>query len=90
MAGSVDLKTVSEGFNDEARDIAPNVAPWTVGIDGCKGTQAAWKLLFPNVLNLLCFLQGVAKEARSSDLCRITSRTSAFLEDTFATVPRRR
>ncbi len=60
-AGTDDLKAASEVFRDEARDIAPKYAPETVNTDGWKGTQAAWKALFPKVVILLCFLHAWLK-----------------------------
>ena len=60
-AGTDDLKAAYEVFRDEARDIAPKYAPETVNTDGWKGTQAAWKALFPKVVILLCFLHAWLK-----------------------------
>jgi hypothetical protein len=60
-AGTDDLKVAYEVFKDEARDIAPRYAPKTVSTDGWKGTQAAWKVLFPKVVILLCFLHSWLK-----------------------------
>jgi hypothetical protein len=54
-AGTDDLKAAYEVFRDEARDLAPEYAPETVNTDGWKGTQSAWKALFPKVVILLCF-----------------------------------
>jgi hypothetical protein len=59
--GSVDRKAASEAFKDEARDTGPNDAPWIVGTDGWKGTQAAWKILLPKLVILLGFLQARLK-----------------------------
>jgi hypothetical protein len=60
-AGTDDLKAAYEVFRDEARDITPAYAPQTVSTDGWKGTQAAWKALFPKVAILLCFLHAWLK-----------------------------
>jgi hypothetical protein len=60
-AGTDDLKAAYEVFRDEARDITPTYAPQTVSTDGWKGTQAAWKALFPKVAILLCFLHAWLK-----------------------------
>jgi hypothetical protein len=60
-AGTDDLKVAYAVFKDEARDIAPKYAPVTVNTDGWKGTRAAWKALFPEVVLLLCFLHGWLK-----------------------------
>ena len=60
-AGTDELKAAYEVFKDEARDITPEYTPKTVSTDGWKGTQAAWKILFPNVVILLCFLHSWLK-----------------------------
>lgn len=60
-AGTDDLKAAYAVFKEEARDVAPNYTPETVSTDGWKGTQAAWKALFPRVVILLCFLHGWLK-----------------------------
>ena len=60
-AGTDDLAAAYGVFKDEARDVAPAYAPATVNTDGWKGTQAAWKALFPKVAILLCFLHAWLK-----------------------------
>jgi hypothetical protein len=60
-AGTEELKAAYGTFGDEARDVAPEYAPKTVSTDGWKGTQAAWKALFPKVVILLCFLHAWLK-----------------------------
>jgi hypothetical protein len=60
-AGTDDLKAAYAVFKAEARDVTPRYAPKTVSTDGWKGTQAAWKSLFPRVVILLCFLHGWLK-----------------------------
>ena len=60
-AGTEDLKAAYSVFREEARDVAADYAPTTVNTDGGKGTQAAWKTLFPKVVVLLCFLHGWLK-----------------------------
>ena len=60
-AGTDDLKAAYEVFKQEAEDVTPNYAPKTVNTDGWKGTQAAWKALFPKVVILLCFLHSWLK-----------------------------
>ena len=60
-AGTDDLKAAYAVFQDEARDVAPDYAPKTVSTDGWKGTQAAWKALFKEVVILLCFLHAWLK-----------------------------
>lgn len=60
-AGTDDLKAAYGVFKEEARDVTPEYAPVTVSTDGWKGTQGAWKALFPKVVILLCFLHGWLK-----------------------------
>ena len=60
-AGTDDLKAAYETFKNEAREITADYAPRTVSTDGWKGTQAAWKALFPKVVILLCFLHAWIK-----------------------------
>jgi hypothetical protein len=78
-AGTDELKTAYEVFKDEARDITPKYRPKTVSTDGWKGTQAAWKILFPKVVILLCFLHSWLK---------IRDRAK-HLKEVFAEVSRR-
>jgi hypothetical protein len=61
VAGTEDLTAAYGVFREEARDRAADYAPATVNTDGWKGTQAAWKALFPKVVILLCFLHGWLK-----------------------------
>lgn len=60
-AGTDDLKAAYGVFRAEARERSPKFAPRTVNTDGWKGTQAAWKALFPRVVVLLCFLHAWLK-----------------------------
>lgn len=60
-AGADDLQAAYGAFKDEARNVTPGYAPETVGTDGWKSTQAAWKALFPKVVILLCFLHSWLK-----------------------------
>ena len=60
-SGTDELKAAYEVFKDEALDIAPEYAPQTVSTDGWKGTQAAWRVLFPKIAILLCFLHAWLK-----------------------------
>lgn len=78
-AGTDDLKAAYEVFKEEARDIVPEYVPKTVNTDGWKGTQAAWKALFPKIVILLCFLHGWLK---------IRDRAK-HLKEVFAEVSRR-
>ncbi len=43
-------------FSERWPCVTPEYVPKTVSTDGWKGTQAAWKALFPKVVILLCFL----------------------------------
>jgi hypothetical protein len=59
--GTDDLKETYGVFQEEAADVEPNYAPKTVNTDGWPATQAAWKLLFPLVTILPCFLHAWLK-----------------------------
>jgi len=78
-AGTDDLKAAYAVFKDEARDVTAEYTPRTVSTDGWKGTQAAWKALFPRVVILLCFLHAWLK---------IRDRAK-HLKEVFADVSRR-
>ena len=60
-AGTDDLKEAYGVFKEEALDVDPGYAPKTVNTDGWHGTQAAWKILFPLVAILRCFLHAWLK-----------------------------
>lgn len=78
-AGTDDLKVAYEVAKDEARDVDSDYQPKTVNTDGWKGTQAAWKVLFPKIVILQCFLHGWLK---------IRERAK-HLKEVFAEVSRR-
>jgi hypothetical protein len=78
-AGTDDLEAAYGVFKAEARDLAPEYAPRAVNTDGWKGTQAAWRSLFPKVVILLCFLHSWLK---------IRDRAK-HLKEVFADVSRR-
>jgi hypothetical protein len=78
-AGADELESAYGVFKDEARDLTPEYAPATVSTDGWKGTQAAWRALFPRVVFLLCFLHSWLK---------IRDRAK-HLKEVFAEVSRR-
>jgi hypothetical protein len=59
--GTDDLKEAYGVFQKEAADVEPGYAPKTVNTDGWPATQAAWKLLFPLVMILQCFLHAWLK-----------------------------
>jgi hypothetical protein len=54
-------------FRAEALQVDPQYAPKTVNTDGWKSTQNAWRVLFPLVVVILCFLHGFLK---IRDRCR--------------------
>lgn len=60
-ASTDDLAAAYGVFRDEARNVEPDYAPQTVNTDGWKGTRAAWRLLFPTIALLRCFLHGWLK-----------------------------
>jgi hypothetical protein len=60
-AGTDELTAAYGVFREEARDVAADYAPPTVNTDGWKGTRAAWKALFTEVVLLSCFLHGWLK-----------------------------
>jgi hypothetical protein len=78
-AGTEELQAAYGTFRDEALEVTPKYAPKTVSTDGWKGTQAAWKGLFPKVVVLLCFLHAWLK---------IRDRAK-HLKEVFAEVSRR-
>ena len=59
--GTDELKEAYGVFQEEAADVDPHYAPKTVNTDGWPATQAAWKLLFPLVAILPCFLHAWLK-----------------------------
>jgi hypothetical protein len=89
-AGADDLEAAYGVFQDEARDIAPRYAPQTVSTDGWKGTQAAWKALFPKVVILLCFLHSWLKvRDRAKRLKEVFVETSRRVWETYHAPDRR-
>lgn len=60
-AGTDDLTEAYGVFEQEARDVDSDYAPKTVNTDGWQSTQAAWKILFPLVTILRCFLHAWLK-----------------------------
>lgn len=45
-------------FQQEAQQLEPTYQPETVNTDGWTATRNAWKLLFPSIQIILCFLHG--------------------------------
>jgi hypothetical protein len=60
-AGTDDLKDAYKVFKEEAFNVDPLYAPKTVNTDGWHSTQAAWKVLFPLIAILQCFLHAWLK-----------------------------
>jgi hypothetical protein len=57
-ANADDLAAAYKVFRQEARDIQPDYRPKTVSVDGWASTHQAWRVLFPLVVLLRCFLHG--------------------------------
>jgi hypothetical protein len=90
-AAGTDELTIAYGtFRDEARDITPKYAPTTVSTDGWKGTQAAWKALFPTVVILLCFLHAYLKvRDRAKHLKEVFAEVSRRVWEAYHAADRR-
>jgi hypothetical protein len=54
-----DLTLGYQTFQAEALNLNPDYQPETVNTDGWEETQAAWKILFPNIALILCFFHSV-------------------------------
>jgi hypothetical protein len=61
IAGTEELTAAYAVFREEARNVEPDYSPKTVNTDGWKGTKAAWKVLFPAIAIVQCFLHGWLK-----------------------------
>lgn len=48
-------------FKEEAQQLDPDYSPNTVNVDGWQATSQAWRLLFPAVTIVLCFLHAFIK-----------------------------
>lgn len=57
-AGTEDLTAAYAIFRDEAENVQTDYRPQTVNVDGWASTHQAWRLLFPLVVLLRCFLHG--------------------------------
>jgi hypothetical protein len=57
-ANAEDLTTAYGVFRQEAEQTQPGYRPRTVSVDGWASTHQAWRLLFPLVVLLRCFLHG--------------------------------
>jgi hypothetical protein len=90
-AGTDELKAAYGVFRHEARDVAAKYAPKTVGTDGWKGTQAAWRALFPKVVILLCFLHAWLKiRDRAKHLKEVFADVSRRVWEAYQAPDRRR
>ena len=86
-----ELKAAYEVFKYEARDVVAEYAPKTVSTDGWKGTQAAWKALFPKVVILLCFLHAWLKiRDRAKHLKEVFAEVSRRVWEAYHAADRRR
>jgi hypothetical protein len=64
IAENAGTKALTEGyqpFKTESRQIDPAYSPQTVNTDGWSATQNAWKILFPKITLILCFLHAFLK-----------------------------
>jgi len=65
-ADTDDLKKGYAVFREEAWNLDPDYTPKTVTTDGWDATQNAWKILFPLITVILCFLHSVIKIKKRS------------------------
>jgi hypothetical protein len=67
-AGTKALTTGYKTFKTESRQLDPTYSPKTVNTDGWQATKNAWKILFPKITFILCFLHAflnIKKRCRS-------------------------
>ena len=55
-ADEKDLGKAYSVFKEEAQNVDPDYNPKSVNVDGWKSTTNAWKILFPSILVIRCFL----------------------------------
>jgi hypothetical protein len=55
------LTAAYDVFKQEAQAVDPHYQPETVNTDGWAATGKAWRLLFPSIVNILCFLHTFIK-----------------------------
>ena len=60
-ASTEDLTDGYKTFREEALSLDPEYEPETVNTDGWKGTQCAWRKLFPMIAVIQCFLHAWLK-----------------------------
>jgi hypothetical protein len=65
-ADTTDLTKGYGVFREEAQNLKPEYTPETVTTDGWEPTQMAWKILFPLIHLILCFLHSVIKIKKRS------------------------
>jgi len=68
LGASISLRADEEGlteayghFQEEVLHVAPDYAPETVNTDGWSATKKAWRMLFPLIVVLECFLHAFLK-----------------------------
>ncbi len=66
-ASTKDLTKAYAEFKEEAQNLQPGYEPETVCTDGWEPTQNAWKVLFPSIIVILCYLHSFLK---IRDRCR--------------------
>jgi len=60
-ASEADLTNAYRVFKEESQKVQPLYSPKTVNTDGWLGTQNSWKLLFPTIVIIQCFLHAFIK-----------------------------
>ena len=77
IVGSAETPDLVNGygrFREEAQALKPEYQPETVTTDGWDHTQSAWKMLFPGIAIILCFLHSVL------DIQQRCRKTKTYLE----------
>ena len=67
-ASTAALRCAYQEFVQEAQTLQPGYSPQTVNTDGWEATQQAWRMLFPTITLVSCFLHQVLKLRRGG--CR--------------------
>jgi hypothetical protein len=76
-ADAADLGKAYGVFASEAKNLDNAYSPETVNTDGWSGTNSAWKLIFPTVTIILCFLHSYLKVRET---CRRTKDTLELIK----------
>lgn len=79
-ASEEDLTEAYSVFKEESQDVNPIYAPKTVNTDGWSGTQNSWKILFPKIIIIQCFLHAFIK---------IRDRAIKKMQDVFREISQR-